>query len=182
MRSRPPNNAGILSVPEIRAPIRLEGLLEAWPAGRLMVFCDEDAEIADPIAALRAALRATLRAIPQDAASGQSPDQGSGCAVMIGPEGGFDDTERRALLALPRHLRLSLGPRILRADTAAVAALTLVQDGLRRLVLTRNARPGPDRTGRLGLIRAIVPDARRPTSPAQIGVRHGRLRPTTCPA
>ena len=46
---------------------------------------------------------------------------------MIGPEGGFDDDERAAILSAPRVLRLSLGPRILRADTAAVAALALIQ-------------------------------------------------------
>ena len=74
-----------------------------------MVFCDEDADVMDPISALAAA-------------RGSSP----AVAVIIGPEGGFDDSERDALLALPRPLRLSLGPRILRADTAAVAALTLV--------------------------------------------------------
>jgi 16S rRNA (uracil1498-N3)-methyltransferase len=48
-------------------------------------------------------------------------------ALLIGPEGGFADDERRALLAAPRLLRLALGPRILRADTAAVAALALVE-------------------------------------------------------
>ena len=98
---------GILAVPEVRAPARFEALLGGWDATRLMVFCDEDAEWADPLAALR----------------GAAPGP---AAVIIGPEGGFDEAERAALLALPRHLRLSLGPRILRADTAAVAALALV--------------------------------------------------------
>ncbi len=98
---------GILAVPEVRSPVRLDAVLAGWDGARLMVFCDEDAEVADPIAALRGAARGPA-------------------AVLIGPEGGFDDAERAALLALPRHLRLSLGPRILRADTAAVAALALV--------------------------------------------------------
>ena len=98
---------GILAVPEVRAPVRLDALLAGWEPDRLMVFCDEDAETADPLAALRAA--------PPGPA-----------AVIIGPEGGFEPGERAALLALPRRLRLSLGPRILRADTAAVAALALV--------------------------------------------------------
>ncbi len=98
---------GILTVPEVRAPLRLDALLAGWDAARLMVFCDEDADVADPLAALARA--------PAGPA-----------AVIIGPEGGFDEGERAALLALPRHLRLSLGPRILRADTAAVAALALV--------------------------------------------------------
>ena len=54
------------------------------------------------------------------------PNEGS-VAVLIGPEGGFSEKERQTILALPRVIRLSLGPRIMRADTAAVAALTLVQ-------------------------------------------------------
>lgn len=98
---------GILAVPEVRAPMRLDALLAGWDPDRLMVFCDEDAEVADPLVALAAAPRGPT-------------------ALIIGPEGGFDPAERAALLALPRHLRLSLGPRILRADTAAVAALALV--------------------------------------------------------
>ena len=98
---------GILAVPEVRPPVRFDALLAGWDAGVLMVFCDEDAEVADPVAALAGAPRGPA-------------------AVMIGPEGGFDEGERAALLALPRRLRLSLGPRILRADTAAVAALALV--------------------------------------------------------
>ena len=100
---------GILAVPEVRAPLRLDALLAGWEPERLAVFCDEDAEVADPLAALRGA-------------RGGSP----ALAVLIGPEGGFDEAERQALLALPRRLRLSLGPRILRADTATVAALALV--------------------------------------------------------
>lgn len=98
---------GILAVPEVRAPVRFEALLTGWDPDRLMIFCDEDATVADPVAALAAAPRGPV-------------------AVIIGPEGGFDAAERAALLALPGHLRLSLGPRILRADTAAVAALALV--------------------------------------------------------
>ena len=77
-------------------------------AGRWLVFCDEDAEVANPVAA--------LRAVPP-----------SPVAVLIGPEGGFAEDERAALLRQPNVVRLSLGPRILRADTAAVAALALVQ-------------------------------------------------------
>jgi 16S rRNA (uracil1498-N3)-methyltransferase len=80
---------------------------------RLLVFCDEDAERKDPVAALTAA-RAT---------------HGSGdlaLAVLIGPEGGFADDERAALVKAPNVVRLALGPRILRADTAAVAAMALV--------------------------------------------------------
>ena len=100
---------GILAVPDVAPPVRFDALLAAWRTDRLMVFCDEDAEVADPIAALTA-----------------WRGRASAFAVAIGPEGGFDPQERMALLALPRHVRLSLGPRILRADTAAVAALALV--------------------------------------------------------
>ena len=100
---------GILSLPRIEAPTRLEAALDGWDAARTLVFCDEDAETGDPVAAL-----------------GQVP-RGTPLAVLIGPEGGFDPAERAALLAMPRVVRLSLGPRILRADTAAVAALALVQ-------------------------------------------------------
>jgi 16S rRNA (uracil1498-N3)-methyltransferase len=99
---------GILSLPEVAAPIELSRLLADWDAARGLVFCDEDAEAADPMTAL-----ALLRHRP--------------LAVLVGPEGGFADDERRALLKLGNVVRLSLGPRILRADTAAVAALTLVQ-------------------------------------------------------
>ena len=102
---------GVLQPGEVRPPMRLPDLLAGWPSDRLMVFCDEAAEVADPIEALRTA----------------DPRGPAGLALMVGPEGGFDETERQALLALPRRVRLSLGPRILRADTAAVAALAIVQ-------------------------------------------------------
>ena len=100
---------GILSLPEIAAPVALPRLLAERDPARWLVFCDEDAEVANPAAAL-AAVRP------------HAP-----LAVLIGPEGGFAEDERAALLKLPNVVRLALGPRILRADTAAVAALTLVQ-------------------------------------------------------
>ncbi len=78
------------------------------------MFCDEDAEVTDPVAALIGGR--------DDALVGPLP-----VTLLIGPEGGFSEEERAALLALPNVLRLALGPRILRADTAAVAALALVQ-------------------------------------------------------
>jgi 16S rRNA (uracil1498-N3)-methyltransferase len=99
---------GILSLPQTDEPRPLDRLLAEWPADRTLVFCDEGAEIADPIAPLQQARLGPL-------------------AVLIGPEGGFDDRERAALIRVPGCVRISLGPRILRADTAAVAALTLVQ-------------------------------------------------------
>ncbi|HTC02894.1 MAG TPA: 16S rRNA (uracil(1498)-N(3))-methyltransferase [Xanthobacteraceae bacterium] len=100
---------GILCLPDIAAPAEFFRLLAAREASRTIVFCDEDAEVADPLAA--------LSALPR-----RSP-----LAVLVGPEGGFAEDERAALLKLPNVVRIALGPRILRADTAAVAALTIVQ-------------------------------------------------------
>ena len=100
---------GILVVAEVTDEVTLPKLLEDWPRDRTLVFCDEDAPVKDPVTALQAVA------------------QGSPLAVLIGPEGGFDEAERSMLAKVPGHLRLSLGPRILRADTAAVAALALVQ-------------------------------------------------------
>jgi 16S rRNA (uracil1498-N3)-methyltransferase len=102
---------GVLVVPEIGEPAPLSAALAALTSDRLLIFCDERADVADPVAALAAARSA-----------GPSP-----LAVLIGPEGGFSPEERDALRQLPRVVRLALGPRILRADTAAVAALALVQ-------------------------------------------------------
>ena len=101
---------GILTIAEIEEPLSLEKALAQWPQDRLLVFCDEDAPMADPVAAIR------LRAKP-----------GAPIAVLIGPEGGFDPAERALLMRMEQTLAISLGPRILRADTAAVAALALVQ-------------------------------------------------------
>jgi 16S rRNA (uracil1498-N3)-methyltransferase len=100
---------GILSLAEVAVPIALERYLDTRASNRLLLFCDEAADIHDPVEALR---------------QGTAAD---GIDVVIGPEGGFADEERALLLRQPRTLRLSLGPRILRADTAGVAALALVQ-------------------------------------------------------
>jgi 16S rRNA (uracil1498-N3)-methyltransferase len=102
---------GILTLPEIVPPLDLDRTLAGRDSGRLLVFCDEDAETKDPVAALS----------PHRAGTGRTPVD-----VLVGPEGGFADHERVALLAVPNTVRLALGPRILRADTAAVAALALV--------------------------------------------------------
>jgi 16S rRNA (uracil1498-N3)-methyltransferase len=103
---------GILSLAAVADPVPLDRFLTARDPKRLLVFCDEASEVADPLQALR---------------KGAAAD---GVDVLIGPEGGFADEERALLLRQPQILRLSLGPRILRADTAAVAALTLVQAAL----------------------------------------------------
>jgi 16S rRNA (uracil1498-N3)-methyltransferase len=105
---------GILTLPDIAPPAALDRALADREPSRLLIFCDEGAELQDPIAALKAA-----RA---DRGIGSLP-----LGLLVGPEGGFADEERAALLQAPNVLRLSLGPRILRGDTAAVAALALVQ-------------------------------------------------------
>jgi 16S rRNA (uracil1498-N3)-methyltransferase len=99
---------GILNLPGIGEPLPLAHAVGALAAERVLIFCDEDAPTADPLAAL---------------ADGRRPP----VALLIGPEGGFSAEERAALLERPGTIRLALGPRILRADTAAVAALALVQ-------------------------------------------------------
>ena len=93
-------------VPEVRELAPLDRVLADWPEGRGLLFCDEG----------RAGTPAGLS------------DMGPGpAAILVGPEGGFSETERARLAALPFARSVSLGPRILRADTAAVAALTLWQ-------------------------------------------------------
>jgi 16S rRNA (uracil1498-N3)-methyltransferase len=98
---------GILRLPEVHAPQTLERIVAGWDAARPLVFCDEDVTETCPFSAL-------ARIAPGP------------IAVLIGPEGGFDPAERELLSGQPFVTRISLGPRILRADTAAVAALALV--------------------------------------------------------
>lgn len=100
---------GVLALAEVGEPVAFASMIASLAPDRLVVFCDEDADIGDPVAALEASP-------PHD-----------GIALVIGPEGGFSAEERAMLLARGHVVRLSLGPRILRADTAAVAALALVQ-------------------------------------------------------
>lgn len=87
--------------------MKLGEALRAWPDGRSLVFADEAAQIDSPLVA--------LRRLPK----GPS-------ALLIGPEGGFDDAEREMLRGLPFVFPMSLGPRIMRADTAAVAGMALM--------------------------------------------------------
>lgn len=102
---------GILRVPEVTEPEKLATVLADWDERRLLIFADEAAPHASPIEALKASSPRPL-------------------AVLIGPEGGFEREERAALLAKPCVLPISLGPRVMRADTAAVAALALVNAAL----------------------------------------------------
>ena len=97
--------SGRLSVPEIREAVTLEKALASWPKERRLYFCDEGGE-AQPLA--KAA-------------------QAGPAAILTGPEGGFDPAERKMLRALPFVTPVTLGPRILRADTAALAALAIWQ-------------------------------------------------------
>jgi 16S rRNA (uracil1498-N3)-methyltransferase len=100
---------GATFVPEVSDLISLDKLLSTWPADRKLLWCDE-------------------------ALVGQAPalsgPRGEKWAILIGPEGGFSTDEQTRLRALPQITPLALGPRILRADTAAVAALTLWQAAL----------------------------------------------------
>ncbi len=98
---------GRVDVPMVDEPVKLGELLDGWEAGRRLMFCDETGGAP--------ATKALL-------AAGEAP-----WAVLIGPEGGFSPEERERLRALPFTTAVSLGPRILRADTAAIAALTLWQ-------------------------------------------------------
>jgi 16S rRNA (uracil1498-N3)-methyltransferase len=103
---------GVLRLPEVDEPLSLDATLKGWDQQRVLWFCDESESAADeasqdPLAQLERADRGPM-------------------AVMIGPEGGFDPTERQTLLKHPLVRPLSLGPRIMRADTAAVAALSLI--------------------------------------------------------
>ncbi len=99
---------GRLSVPAVLPAVKFDAFLAGFEPGRRMIFCDEATGQRDPVTVLSAMDDAPL-------------------AVLIGPEGGFSEPERRRLNALPFVTPLSLGPRILRADTAAVAAMALVQ-------------------------------------------------------
>lgn len=98
----------VLSVPTVEAEVTLERLLHAWPTDRALILADEGEASSSPVEALSA-----LR--------------GRKVGLLIGPEGGFSDEERARLRALPYVVPISLGPRILRADTAAVAALAVIQ-------------------------------------------------------
>ncbi|NTF06524.1 16S rRNA (uracil(1498)-N(3))-methyltransferase [Agrobacterium rubi] len=102
---------GILAVPEVEEPIKLKDLLETWPAARRIIYCDEGDEGQNPLPVLN---RIEERQI----------------ALLVGPEGGFSEEERQLLRNHPSVTPIPLGPRILRADTAAVAALAVIQAAL----------------------------------------------------
>jgi 16S rRNA (uracil1498-N3)-methyltransferase len=97
----------LVFVPEVFEPMPLPAVLATWQPDRALIYCDETAPVRSPLEALRQ-LRAPA-------------------AVLIGPEGGFTIDEQSMLKALPTVTAISLGPRVMRADTAAVAALGIVQ-------------------------------------------------------
>jgi 16S rRNA (uracil1498-N3)-methyltransferase len=99
---------GILALPEVREAVKLDRLLAGWEKDRRLIFCDEGSSTNNPLPALQSIAEKKL-------------------GLLVGPEGGFSDDERRQLRALPFVTAIPLGPRILRADTAAVAALAVIQ-------------------------------------------------------
>jgi len=132
---------GRLDAPLLQAPQKLEPMLRDWDPGRTLVFCDEAGDDPDqawggPAGRAGPALQVLdPECFAADCAAQQSGSVAAGfaaqhnrpAAVLIGPEGGFDPQERALLRSLPFVAPISLGPRILRADTAAIAALTLWQ-------------------------------------------------------
>jgi 16S rRNA (uracil1498-N3)-methyltransferase len=100
---------GLVNVPQVGEERSLTHALADLAPDRLLIFCDEHTSHSSPLTALK------------------EVERGTPCAVLIGPEGGFTDGERTLISRHPHTLNLSLGSRIVRADTAAVMALTLVQ-------------------------------------------------------
>jgi 16S rRNA (uracil1498-N3)-methyltransferase len=99
---------GILALPRVCEVVKLDRVLWEWEPGRQLIFCDESAETNNPVPVLETIAGRKL-------------------GLLIGPEGGFSEEERRQLRTLPFVTPIPLGPRILRADTAAVAALAIIQ-------------------------------------------------------
>lgn len=101
--------SGRLDVPEIKPEVKLEKLLAEWPDGRALVFCDEARDAAPLATAL------------------EGSDHSGPWSILIGPEGGFSDDERETLRSFAPAMPVSLGPRIMRSDTAALATLAVFQ-------------------------------------------------------
>ena len=97
----------LVFLPEVHEPQKFDTILRAWDSSRTLIFCDETATVSDPLQALEG-LKLPL-------------------AVCVGPEGGFTEDERKLLKSLPFVRAIKLGPRIMRADTVAIAALAMVQ-------------------------------------------------------
>ena len=97
----------LVYVPDVLEPQSFAALMKTWDQKRCIIFCDETANLENPIAVL------SKQQLP--------------AAVFVGPEGGFTEEERTLLKSMPKVAAISLGPRIMRADTAAVAAMSIVQ-------------------------------------------------------
>lgn len=108
---------GLVSVPEVHSPVPLGALLDNWPGTRRIMYCDETGNGPPAVDALRQA-------------TGKTAEKQTPWAVLIGPEGGFSKAEQDRLRVMPQALAVSLGPRIMRADTAAVCALAVWQSVL----------------------------------------------------
>lgn len=93
------------ALPQLAEPVKLDALLASWPEGRALFFADENGG--------------------EPAAAAFNAHKGSPAAILTGPEGGFDEAERAAIRAHPAARAITLGPRILRGETAAIAALAL---------------------------------------------------------
>jgi 16S rRNA (uracil1498-N3)-methyltransferase len=102
---------GILGIPEVAEPVRLLDMLDGWPGDRRIIYCDEGDAGQNPLPILNAVKERKL-------------------ALLVGPEGGFSEDERARLRSLDFVTAIPLGPRILRADTAAVAAMAVIQAAL----------------------------------------------------
>jgi 16S rRNA (uracil1498-N3)-methyltransferase len=141
---------GILSLAAVAEPVPLDRFVSQRLSQRLLVFCDEAAETTSPLGALQ-----------------QGSTAKDGIDLLIGPEGGFAEEERVLLLRQPNTLRLALGPRILRADTAGVAALALVQAALghrfkQAIKGLDESLPDPSRNPALAMLRPA------PTNPLDL--------------
>jgi len=99
---------GILGIPDVAEPVRLADLLDRWPADRRIIYCDEGDAGQNPLPLLSKVTETKL-------------------ALLVGPEGGFSGEEQTRLRSLDFVTAIPLGPRILRADTAAVAAMAVIQ-------------------------------------------------------
>ena len=99
---------GILSMPEVAEPVKLKDMLESWPQDRCIIYCEEGDAGQNPLPVLQSIKERKI-------------------ALLVGPEGGFSEEERDLLRSLAFVTPIPLGPRTLRADTAAVAALAVIQ-------------------------------------------------------
>lgn len=114
-----------LTVPEVREPVKLDALIDAWPADRALILADETG--GPPIADALSPFGGVPDAQNQNTQNQNTPNPNTRAGFLIGPEGGFAEAELDRLRNLPFVTRVSLGARLLRADTAALAVLAVWQ-------------------------------------------------------